>query len=96
MWRRLQPLPGIPFIGLAIGFTVFVQAVAVARSLEAHLIRPSRRCFASGCAENAKSLYPTGSASAGGSGRSRYYRLVVLQDRVTKPEGARNRAVEAI
>ena len=88
---------GNSFYGLAIGFTVFVQAVAVG-SVSGGAFNPAVAVGASllGALKTQSLLIYWLSELLAAAAAAGIYRLVVLQDRVTKPEGVRNRAVEAI
>src|ERR1700731_1493109 len=88
---------GNSFYGLAIGFTVFVQAVAVG-SVSGGAFNPAVAVGASllGALRTQSLLIYWLSELLAAAAAAGIYRLVVLQDRATKPEGARNRAVEAI
>jgi aquaporin Z len=88
---------GNSFYGLAIGFTVFVQAVAVG-SVSGGAFNPAVAVGASllGALKTQSLLIYWLSELLAAAAAAGIFRLVVLKDRVTKPEGARNRAVEAI
>jgi aquaporin Z len=88
---------GNSFYGLAIGFTVFVQAVAVG-SVSGGAFNPAVAVGASllGALKTQSLLIYWLSELLAAAAAAGIFRLVVLQDRVTKPEGVRNRAVEAI
>src|SRR5580700_8325731 len=88
---------GNSFYGLAIGFTVFVQAVAVG-SVSGGAFNPAVAVGASLLgALKTQSLWIYGlSELVAAAAAAGIYRFVVLPDRQTKPEGARDRAVEAI
>jgi aquaporin Z len=88
---------GNSFYGLAIGFTVFVQAVAVG-SVSGGAFNPAVAVGAS--LLGALKMQSLGiywlSELVAAAAAAGIYRFVVLPDRQTKPEGARNRAAEAI
>lgn len=88
---------GNSFYGLAIGFTVFVQAVAVG-SVSGGAFNPAVAVAASilGAVKGSSLLIYWLSELAAAAAAAGTFRFIVLQDRVTKPEGSRRRAVEAI
>lgn len=88
---------GNSFYGLAIGFTVFVQAVAVG-SVSGGAFNPVVAVGASllGALKSQSLLIYWVSELMAAAAAAGIYRLVVQQDRVTKPDPARHRAVEAI
>jgi aquaporin Z len=88
---------GNSFYGLAIGFTVFVQAVAVG-SVSGGAFNPAVAVGASLLgALRTQSLWIYGlSELVAAAAAAGIYRFIVLPDRQTKPEGARDRAAEAI
>ena len=88
---------GNSFYGLAIGFTVFVQAVAVG-SVSGGAFNPAVAVAASilGAVKGSSLLIYWLSELAAAAASAGIFRFIVLQDRVTKPEGSRRRAVEAI
>src|ERR1700722_18852072 len=88
---------GNSFYGLAIGLTVFVQAVAVG-SVSGGVFNPAVAVGASllGALKTPSLLIYWLSELMAAAAAAGIYRLVVPLDRVTKPEGVRNRAVEAI
>ena len=88
---------GNSFYGLAIGFTVFVQAAAVG-SVSGGAFNPAVAVAASilGAVKESSLLIYWLSELAAAVAAAGIFRFIVLQDRVTKPEGSRRRAVEAI
>jgi aquaporin Z len=88
---------GNSFYGLAIGFTVFVQAVAVG-SVSGGAFNPAVAVGVSllgALKTQSLGIYWLSELVAAAAAAG-IYRFVVLPDRQTKPEGARNRAAEAI
>src|SRR5258708_33197103 len=85
---------GNSFYGLAIGFTVFVQAVAVG-SVSGGAFNPAVAVGASllGALKTRSLLIYWLSELAAAAAAAGTYRFVVSQDRAGKPEGARNQAV---
>jgi aquaporin Z len=88
---------GNSFYGLAIGFTVFVQAVAVG-SVSGGAFNPAVAVGASllGALKTQSLLIYWLSELAAAAAAAGIYRFVVLQDPVSKPEEGRDRAVEAV
>jgi aquaporin Z len=88
---------GNSFYGLAIGFTVFVQAVAVG-SVSGGAFNPAVAVGASllGALKTQSLLIYWLSELVAAAAAAGIYRFVVLQDPVSKPEEGRNRAVEAV
>src|SRR5260221_11147600 len=88
---------GNSFYGLAIGFTVFVQAVAVG-SVSGGAFNPAVAVGASllGALKTQNLAIYWLSELVAAAAAAGIYRFVVLPNRQTKPEGARNRAAEAI
>jgi aquaporin Z len=88
---------GNSFYGLAIGFTVFVQAVAVG-SVSGGAFNPAVAVAASllGAVKAQNLLIYWLSELIAAAAAASIFRFIVLQDRATKPEGSRKQAVEAI
>lgn len=88
---------GNSFYGLAIGFTVFVQAVAVG-SISGGAFNPAVAVAASllGAVKAQSLVIYWLSELAAAAAAAGIFRFIVLPDRVTKPEGSGRRAVEAI
>jgi aquaporin Z len=88
---------GNSFYGLAIGFTVFVQAVAVG-SVSGGAFNPAVAVGASllGALKTQSLLIYWLSELAAAAAAAGIYRFVVLHDPVSKPEEGRDRAVEAV
>jgi aquaporin Z len=88
---------GNSFYGLAIGFTVFVQAVAVG-SISGGAFNPAVAVAASllGAVKGQSVLIYCLSELVAAAAAASVFRFIVIQDRATKPEGSQRPAVEAI
>jgi aquaporin Z len=88
---------GNSFYGLAIGFTVFVQAVAVG-SVSGGAFNPAVAIAASflGVLKGQHLVIYWLSELIAAAAAAGIFRFIVLPDRVTKPEESQSRAVEAI
>src|SRR5258708_24929966 len=88
---------GNSFYGLAIGFTVFVQAVAVG-SVSGGAFNPAVAAGASllGALKTHRLLIYWLSELAAAAAAPGIYRFFASQDRASKPEEARNQAVETL
>jgi aquaporin Z len=88
---------GNSFYGLAIGFTVFVQAVAVG-SVSGGAFNPAVAVAASllGAVKGQSLVIYCLSELVAATAAAGIFRFIVLPDRVTKVEGSGRRAVEAI
>jgi aquaporin Z len=88
---------GNSFYGLAIGFTVFVQAVAVG-SVSGGAFNPAVAVAASllGAVKGQSLVIYWVSELVAAAAAAGIFRFIVLPDRVTKPEASGRRAVEAI
>jgi aquaporin Z len=88
---------GNSFYGLAIGFTVFVQAVAVG-SVSGGAFNPAVAVAASllGAVKGQHLVIYWLSELIAAAAAAGVFRFILLPDRVTKPEESRTRAVEAV
>jgi aquaporin Z len=88
---------GNSFYGLAIGFTVFVQAVAVG-SVSGGAFNPAVAVAASflGAVKGQNLVIYWLSELIAAAAAAGIFRFILLPDRVTKPEESRTRAVEAM
>src|SRR6201997_1452884 len=87
---------GNSFYGLAIGFTVFVQAVAVG-SVSGGAFNPAVAVAASllGAVKSQSLVIYWLSELVAASAAAGIFRFIIIQDRATKPERSQRRAAEA-